>query len=868
MKVRSTIYIAIAVVVLGATSVPAGDTAVRFSRDILPILSENCFACHGADKGARKASLRLDTEDGAKGGAESPIGRDRASSALFQRLTAQDDDLMPPAETGKVLTAIQIETIGQWLDQGAPWEGHWAYTPPVKVTPRPVRLASWPRGPVDQYVLARLESVGYEPSPEADTRTLIRRLYLDLTGLPPSPEAVEQFLLDNRPDAYERLVDDLLASPHFGEHWGRWWLDLTMYADSDGYLSDFIRPNAWRYRQWVVDAFNADMPFDQFTTEQLAGDLLPDATVDQRIATGFLRNTLSNREGGADLEEYRTYQTLDRTRNAGTVWLGLTVECAQCHDHKYDAFSQQDYYQLYAFFNNADEVNIDAPRNDEAAAYAAVWPEYAAKRDALLAPVAEQLEQLQAQWEEKCLWAAANPGGPDARWDRAWEVLGLVWGQGEAGAEGQLEGTVIAQTPVAKRVRSEKFRLQDYFLRNGELVNPEKFKDLKVGELVKQLDELAKTLPPMSRAPAMRQARFPRPNHLFIRGDFRAPGDPVAPATPAALAPFKPDGAPNRLDLARWLTAPENPLTARVVVNRIWQQLFGRGIVASSADFGVRGALPSHPDLLDYLALDFQEQGWRIKALIKEIVLSATYRQSADARPELQGTDPGNALLARQNRLRLTAEQVRDSALFVSGLLNTALGGPSVKPPQPASVTKEGFDNKWVAEEGPDRYRRALYTFIQRTSPFGQLVNFNFADVNRPCTRRERSNTPLQALNLLNDANFFEAAQALAARATSSQQSSRQENVAQASRLCIMNAVDTANRINGLYRTALARPATAAEVSRMAELVADQLDRFKSEPDAVPSILGHSGLPASPESAAWVIAASVVLNLDEFINRE
>lgn len=449
------------------------------------------------------------------------------------------------------------------------------------------------------------------------------------------------------------------------------------------------------------------------------------------------------------------------------------------------------------------------------------------------------------------LWAAANPGGPDARWDRQWEVLGLIWGQGDGNGEGegQLEGCSIVQTPVAQRTKDEKFRLQDYFFARGDLVNPDRFIALKVPELAKQIEELKKGLPRMSRAQSMRVSRVTRPNHMFIRGDFRVPGDPVTPGTPGALHAMGTD-APDRLDLARWLVAPENPLTARVTVNRIWQELFGKGIVTTAGDFGVRGALPSHPDLLDWLAIEFQRQGWSIKGLIRTIVCSSTYRQSSDARPELAERDPGNVLLARQNRLRLGAEQVRDAALATSGLLNPTMGGPSVRPPQPDSVTEQGFDNTWVADEGPNRYRRALYTFIQRTSPFGQLVNFDYPDVNRACTRRERSNTPLQALNLLNDPTFFEAAQALAGRV-------------------LAGSNDSAGRLAQLFATSVGRSPSPAERERLLALLDEQSARFSQEPEAVGAVVGvREDVPRTPEGAAWVIAASVVLNLDEFITRE
>jgi len=825
--------------------------APRFNRDILPILADHCFNCHGADGAARKAGLRLDTEAGAKALLKSEaiaiVPGDRHASALFQRINATDDDRMPPLETGNGLSETQIERLGAWIDAGAPWETHWAYTPPNRPAPPTVTDANWPRNAIDAFILARLEKAGTHPSPEADKRTLLRRLHLDLVGLPPSTDDLLTFLSDTSPDAYARQVDRLLTSPHFGEKWARWWLDLAGYADSDGFLSDFQRPQAWRYRQWVVDALNANLPFDQFTVRQIAGDLLPQATVDQQMGTGFLRNTLANREGGADLEEYRVMQATERVISVGTVWLAETMECARCHDHKYDPISQREFYEFYAFFNNADEVNIDAPLPGQAAPYETAWDEYAAARIALLEPVAEELAALQAQWEEKMMWAADHPGEGNYHWDRAWEVLGLIWGQNFG--EGQLEGTYIVRKPVAERTLDEQFRLQDYFFSRGSLVDEARFKELKISELAARIAELKKALPPMSRAPAMRASRDLRPTHLMHRGDFRAPKEPVGMGTPEALHPFTPDGPPDRLDLARWLVAPENPLTPRVTVNRFWQELFGRGIVATSDDFGVRGARPSHPDLLDWLAVHFVESGWDMKALLKTMVLSSTYRQQSDARPDRQEQDPGNVLLARQNRARLSAELTRDNALAASGLLHRAIGGPSVRPPQPDSVTKEAFDQTWVADEGPDRYRRGLYTFIQRTSPFGQSVNFDFPDTNRACTRRERSNTPLQALNLLNDVTFVDAARHLAATT--------------------IPITDWDARLDATFLRCLARYPDATERERLRRYFDEEHARRSTAPDSIPDMVRNfAPLQEEPESAAWVMVCSVLLNLDEFITKE
>ncbi len=824
---------------------------LRFNRDILPLLADHCFKCHAADSATRKGGLRLDTEEGArsllKSGVAAIVPGNRDTSALFQRITATGDDRMPPEETGDELSLEAIERLGAWIDGGATWETHWAYVAPkLPATPQ-ISDAAWVRNPIDAFTLARLEEAGTGPSPETDRRTLLRRVSLDLTGLPPSPEAVEAFVLDNRPDAYDRAVDGLLASPHFGEKWARWWLDLAGYADSDGFLSDFHRPQAWRYRQWVVDALNENMPFDGFSIAQIAGDLVPDGTIKEKMGPGFLRNTLANREGGADLEEYRVMQTTERVISVGTVWLGETLECARCHDHKYDPISQREFYQFYAFFNNADEVNIDAPLPGQREAYEAAWATYVAAREALLEPVATELADLQAQWEEKAQWAADHPGEGNYHWDRAWEVLGLVWGQSYG--EGQLEGTYISRKPIAERTVEERIRLQDYFFARGSLVNETRFSELKVRELVAQIDELKKALPPMSRAPTMRASRELRPTTIMHRGDFRVPGEAVDLGTPEILHAFESDGTPDRLDLARWIVDRQNPLTARVTVNRLWQELFGRGIVVTSDDFGVRGARPSHPDLLDWLAVTFVDSGWDIKALLKTMVLSATYRQSSDARPELRQRDPANILLARQNRMRLSAEITRDNALAASGLLHRAIGGPSVRPPQPDSVTKEAFDQTWVAEEGPDRYRRGLYTFIQRTSPFGQSVNFDFPDTNRACTRRERSNTPLQALNLLNDVTFFDAARSLA-----------QETLGQ---------VTLDQRLDQAFLRCVARLPDETERARLHQFHGEEKERLIHQSERVPDIVGNfESLPADSDSAAWVMVCSVILNLDEFNTKE
>ena len=536
-------------------------TTVGYNRDVLPILADHCLACHGLDKAHRKAGLRLDLVAGAtaqlESGVRAVVAGKPAESALIERIHTGDvDDVMPPKKTGKPLTTAQKEILKRWIAQGAKYEPHWAYVPPRQIEPPMVEGVAHP---VDRFIRARLAKEGVNPSPETDRAALIRRVTLDLTGLPPSLLEVDAFVNDARGDAYERAVDRLLASEHFGERWARWWLDLAHYADSDGYLQDFIRPVAWRYRQWVVEVLNRDMPFDQFTIEQLAGDLLPEATISQRMGTGFLRNTLSNREGGADLEEYRVNQTIDRTMTLGTTWLALTTGCAQCHDHKFDAISQREFYQFYAFFNNADEVNFNAPLPGEREAFESTKQEHDRMRAELIGPLAVPIAQLQSDWEKRLLHAEAHPN-EDFAWDRALELLGLQWGQSLG--EGQLEGINIIRTPAGQRTQDQCDRLLDYFLKSAPAPLADKFKELKLGDLHGKLEALAKKLPPVTRAPGM--ATFPtqRVTHVHLRGEFRRQGEEVQPGTLAALPELK--GGKDRLALARWLVSPEHPLTARV----------------------------------------------------------------------------------------------------------------------------------------------------------------------------------------------------------------------------------------------------------------------------------------------------------------
>ncbi len=844
-----------------------------FDKDIAPIFRDRCLSCHAESPGGGLSLTSKSTwmQGGESGAAFDPQSPEKSS--LWIRITAGPDEehRMPPE--GSRLNSEQLSKLNQWLSDGAQWpeqttlrspqaaaRDHWAFKSVQAPAVPTAANNALVRNEIDAFVVGGLEQQSLSPANEADRITLLRRVTLDLTGLPPSSDDVDRFLKDSSADAYEREVDRLLSLPAYGERWARPWLDLCHFADTDGYLTDQKRPVAWRYRQWLIDALNRDLPFDQFTIEQLAGDLLPEPTQEQLLATGFLRNTLSNREGGADLEEYRVEQIIDRTRTVGTAWLGLTVGCSRCHDHKYDPLTQKEFFQLYAVFDQADEVNLPLPLPGEQAAFDAVYADYRQKRDALVAPFQPALDELQKRWEDRMLEAVAHPG-VSPTWDRQWEVLGLVWG-GELG-EGQLEGCVIVQTPWEKRTLDEKDRLLEYFLARGSIIDDPKFAELKLPALAPQLEELKKIVPWPTRAPTMRQARHARPVHIHTRGDFRVPAELVQADIPRWLQPTTTGLASvsdeiarqakpiDRLALARWLVSKENPLTARVVVNRMWQEFFGRGLVDPSDDFGLRGQKPSHPELLDWLAAEFMNRGWSVKQMHRLIVTSATYRQSSSHRPELVSIDPQNRLLARQIPLRLSSDQVRDAMLFASGLLENRVGGPSVFPPQPEIVAKEGFSNVWKTSEGADRYRRGLYTWIQRLSPFAQNVTFDAPPTNAGCTRRDRSNSPLQALTLLNDPVFFEAAQAMARAALSQPDQS------------------DSDRIQWIFRRAVSRNATASEVRVMLDYLEEQRRLVREKTEAVEKLapVTVAGVDRV-EVAAWTGLCSVALNLHEFIVRE
>ena len=835
---------------------PAAKIRVDFPRDIKPLFRESCYSCHGPKQ--QMGGLRLDEKAAALAGGYSGAmikPGNSAASKLIQLVAGLRKDLIMPM-VGERLTSEQIGLLRAWIDQGAEWpeEGaaaeelleakskHWAFVPPQRPPLPQVRKQAWVRNPIDAFILAKLEAEGIEPSEEAARVTLIRRVSLDLIGLPPSPTEVRQFLADQRPGAYERLVERLLASPHYGEKWARQWLDLAHYADSDGYEKDNIRPHAWQWRDWVIQALNRNMRFDEFTVEQIAGDLLPNATLQQKITTGFLRNTLTNREGGVDVEEFCVEQVVDRTETLGTVWLAMTVGCARCHDHKYDPLTQKEFYQLFAFFNTAIEENIEAPRPWELGAYLQSRAAYEKKRKALLEKY--KVPELQPDWERRILAAAANPG-VNLSYDIAWGRLGNELDGGQK----------ILKLDPALRTPKQRDKLAYHFARTSRFeFGDQKYKELKFKELSGKLKKLMEEYPGLSEAQILVENPDPPQTHILVRGDYRNPGIEVQPGTPGVLPPAPRDPSPSRLTLGRWLVSKDNPLTARVWVNRAWQELFGRGLVETSVDFGTRGDRPTHPELLHWLATEFTANRWNMKRMHRLIVESATYRQSSKVRDDLRERDAYNKLLARQVRLRLPAESIRDATLVASGLLNRTIGGKSVRPPLPPGVMELGHGggpDKWKNSTGPERYRRGLYTMFVRTTPYPQLVNFDAPYSLRSCTRRERSTTPLQALNLLNDPVFVEAAQVMAVRILREERGSWDD------------------RLNYAFQLSLGREPRPQEKDRLVIYYQQQKEILEKNGELAEKLFPAIELEGIEpvEAAAWFGVCQFLLNLDEFITR-
>jgi hypothetical protein len=1096
---------------------------VEFDRDIRPILSNNCYACHGPDEQQRKAGLRLDLPPDRKATSPTILPGKSARSRLYQRVAAKVEAArMPPPATGKKLTPRQIELLRRWIDQGAPYERHWAFTPPrrpavpvVNLSPQPPPrsgegepkaratspLPASGRGargerlpnPIDAFVLARLRREGLRPSPEADRATLIRRVTLDLTGLPPTPAEVDAFLADRSPDAYEKVVDRLLASPRYGERMALPWLDLARYADTHGYHIDSGR-EMWRWRQWVIDAFNRNLPYDQFTIEQLAGDLLPNATLEQKIASGFNRNHPINFEGGAIPEEYQVAYIADRIDTTATTWLGLTLRCTQCHDHKFDPFTQKEYYRLYAFFHNVPEEGLDGYKGNAKPFLKLPTPEEQAKLDAAAATI-QELEEAQkaraaATTAARLDWEMAtvplldkpeavtaglvahlplederttnlSPGpSPERGGEREQDSIALTsdtvrsnspprsgaphalgpvagvgtlgpgerlilhgkptWAEGKRGralvldgdtwadlgtsigferdqafsygawvyptmgggmtvlsrmdddqelrgwdlflAEGKpmvhlihawpknvarvvaksgieqqkwthlfvtydgsgkgkgiriyingqpaeveithdtLTETIRVETPlhVGRRSRSAAFkgridevRLYDRCLTPAEveqLAGFEAVRDLlttapekrtpeqseklqkyylathdepyrtltaELADWRKRRDEIDAKIPSTM---VMEELPKPRETFFLIRGQYDKKGEKMTPGVPAALPILPPGETPNRLTLARWLVNPLHPLTARVAVNRFWQQYFGVGLVKTAEDFGTQGERPSHPELLDWLATELIRTKWDVKALQRLIVTSATYRQSSKATPALLAKDPENRLLARAPRLRLPAEFIRDQALAVSGLLVEKIGGPSVRPYHPTGLWEEiafGGDfsaQKYEQDHGEALYRRSMYTFWKRTCPPPSLQTFDAPEREFCIVRRSSTNTPLQALVLMNDPTYVEASRKFAER------------------ILTEGGRSLSSRLTFAVRTLLARPPTPKEQRVLTALLNGQLAAYRKDPDAAAKLLAVGESPRNAaldttELAAWATVAGALLNLDEAITR-
>jgi hypothetical protein len=991
---------------------PAQTQTVDFTREVRPLLSRHCFKCHGPDEQARKGKLRLDMRAGAihggKSGLPALVPGKPAASELVRRIFAEEEsEVMPPPSTKNPLTDAQKELLKKWIAQGAEYKQHWAFLPPRQAPLPRVRQREWPRNPIDYFVLTRLEAEGLRPSPRADRYTLVRRAYLDLIGLPPTPAEADAFVNDPSPAAYEHLVDRLLASPHYGERWARRWLDLARYADTNGYEKD--RPRSiWPYRDWVIGALNDDMPFDEFTIEQLAGDLLPRATLAQRVATGFHRNTMLNEEGGIDPQEFRFYAMTDRVNTTGTVWLGLTIGCTQCHAHKYDPIPHREYYQLMACLNNADDVTIDVPQPDLAArrrhlqaqidertadlanhfpveprtndarplgirrrenlakkfqawlqqeaARAVPWtilrpteahgnlPHLAVlsdqsllasgdqtKRDVYDVTFRQEVREVTAVRLEVLPDDSLPRGGPgrvfyegpfgdfylseltltadgkpiafksasqsfadggkvaanaiDGKPETGWSING---GQGRAHAA----VFILAKPLPSAGVLSLQLVFEKYFaaaLGRFRLSVTSSTRPVQARGLPAEL-EAALLLPPEQRTPAQRENLLrhylsvapelaaeraaikrlsdqlpayptslvlqerppdnPRPTYLHRRGEFLQPTERVEPEVLSTLPP-QPAGQPHtRLTFARWLVDARNPLVGRVTMNRQWAAFFGRGLVRTTEDFGLQGDPPSHPELLDWLAVELVRQNWSLKRMHRLIVTSATYQQASLTAPEFLNKDPQNILLARGPRQRLEAELIRDAFLRIGGLLSPRIGGPSVFPPQPAGVTSEGTYGglAWNVSRGPERYRRGLYTFSKRTAPYAMFLTFDAPSGEACVARREVSNTPLQALTLLNDPVFEEVAQELGRQAVAEHA-----------------PVDA--RILALFRHCLIRPPTIEELPLLRDFYDAQKRRFENGQLNAARVAG-SGVGDLNERAAWTVLARALLNLDETITKE
>lgn len=784
------------------------DEPISFNRDIRPILSENCFFCHGPDAKHQEADVRLDLFEAATrdlGDYAAIVPGDRASSESWVRIMDKADP-MPPKKSHKKLTKEEKELIGKWIDQGANYETHWSYSPVVKADPPEVKNEKWVTNTIDRFILAELEKRKIQPSPQADKATLLRRVTYDLTGLPPTPEQTKAFLNDPSPQAYENYVESLLAKETFGEHLAVWWLDLVRFADTKGFHGDQGR-TAWPYRDWVIHSFNDNMPFDRFTTMQLAGDLMQDEpTLDMLVASAYNRLSPQTEEGGAQHKEYEAIYNADRVANYSDVWLGSSVACAQCHDHKFDPFQAEDFYKLAAFFADINQ-QIIAHRSG----YALHAPPY------VMVP---QNDEQAAQIAEH---------------DTAYNAF-------------------IKKHPEAMIIE-ERLTCRDYKSPLPKPIADEKAIEAELKKLLEARAKLANQVPPLT---VTRALQTPRTVRILDRGNWQdETGKVVQPATPSFLGgpASTADNRLTRFDLAKWTVSPDNPLTARVVANRLWGKYLGTAISSNTIELGSQGVPPTHPELLDYLATDFAN-GWDLKQLIKQIVTSSTYKQSADAREDLANIDPANTkLFARQSAIRLPAEVIRDKALAVSGLLKPRVGGPSVFPYQPDGHWEPlNFPRRpYPTSKGDDLYRRSVYTWIQRTFPHPAMVNFD-SPSRETCTgERMSSNTPLQALTTLNGPVFVEAARTLSAT-------------------LVTELPSDADRLNNLYNLVLARTPRDSEVKTLLGLVQRQREHFAKHPEDAKKLIAAGASPADTktdptELAAWTSVCRVVLNLHEALTR-
>ncbi len=917
--------------------------AISFNQDVRPILSKNCLSCHGPDEADQKGDFHLDTFEAAtevkKGRAGIVVGKPEESE-IIRRITSTDpDEIMPQPDHGKPLKAEEIEILRQWIIEGANYEPHWSLQKPVSKTP-PASAHPAPKNAIDHFIAARLTEKDLKPAPLADPRILLRRLSLDLTGLPPSLDEVEAFAADPSEENYQAAVRRYLASPTYGEHSAALWLDIARYADTVGYSGDENR-DIWPWRDWVIDAFNSNMPYNQFTIEQIAGDLLPNATPQQILATAFHRNTLTNNEGGTNAEEYRTIAVKDRISTTMNAWMGLTLRCAECHTHKYDPITQKEYYQFYAFFNQTEDFNNkdDRPRIDimpkgrehEIAIAKKKLANLHEKRKADPGPwttvkptsvISEGGAEISHEADETILFKGPNPDYDTYRISgtTTTETTGLRldlfptrihndnFGRGPEGAmvlshfvvtiDGEVQKISKASASYSQPNHSIKNVIGDKPHKRGwaanhpsngykgrrhaiftfatplpagseyevKLVHKSQWPRLNIGRLrlsttdkpdpvrlakKKKLDPLGrqiaaaeKQLKSPVRVPIMKDRKKKRVTKIMARGSFLQPTTEVDAAVPRSFGPW-PEGAPkNRLGVAKWLMSPENPLTARVAVNRLWARLFGMGIVETEEDFGIQGTLPSHPDLLDWLALNYRKD-WDTKRLLTLLVSSHTYRQSAVADSIRLEKDPRNILLSRGPRFRLSAEVVRDNALAVSGILSDRRYGPPVYPPNPIKRYVNAFTGgmTWVESKGEDRHRRALYTYLKRSSPHPLFETFDMATREVCNMRRIRTNTPLQSFMTLNDIAFIEAARALADQMIA-KSDQLEEQVA-----------------HGIHR-AILRPGTPEQIETLVALYHESLSDYNADPEAARKFAGSTS-----EKAALTVVANIILNLDAFLTK-